>query len=72
MIAARVQDPKGRVRRIYFRPNDNGCYAAAWVHIGLFKRITNYAAHHETAIDNLIRRLKKKGWKVITERRQNH
>ena len=57
-----VVSPEGKVRRIHYIPNFSGFGAHAWVRAGFFRRIDQYAAGSHV-VDNLIRRLKREGWK---------
>lgn len=62
--AVHVISPQGKRRKIHYIPNTNGFGAHAWVKVGIFKRIDQYAAGPHV-VDNLVRRLKKKGWRVV-------
>ena len=54
--------PDGKRHRVHYSPNTDGFGAHAWVWCGFGKRINQYAAG-DNVIDNLVRRLKAKGWK---------
>ena len=62
----RLKDPSGKIRTIRYIPNLNGFGAEAYVRTGLFKREQQFAASHEGAIKNLIKRLTDNGWEVVT------
>lgn len=57
-------DPNGKVRKIRVIPS-NGLGSEAYVKTGLFKRISNCAASNQGAIENLVSRLLREGWKQI-------
>lgn len=60
-----LKDPSGTIRKIHFIPNINGFGAEAYVRVGLFKREQQFAASHEGAIKNLVKRLTDNGWEVV-------
>ena len=53
----------GKRHRIRFTENMDGFGAHAWVWCGFGKRINQYAACADGAIDNLMKRLISEGWK---------
>lgn len=60
-----LKDPSGTIRKIHYIPNINGFGAEAYVRLGLFKREQQFAASHEGAIHNLVKRLVDDGWEVV-------
>ena len=61
-----VENPKGKRRKIHYIPNYDGLGAHAWVRIGLFKKMHQYAAGPHV-VDNLVMRLEARGWKAVEE-----
>lgn len=59
----KVKDPDGKVRKVVYVPNRDGFGARAYVRVGLLRKIENVAAG-QNAVDNLVRRLERQGWKV--------
>lgn len=58
-----IIDPSGKRRKIHYIPNYSGFGAHAWVRSGLFKKEHQYAAGIGV-IDNLVKRLEKRGWRA--------
>lgn len=58
-----MRAPDGKRHRIHAEDNMDGFGAHAWVWRGFGKRINQYAASSNGAIDNLMKRLKSEGWK---------
>lgn len=60
-----LKDPSGKIRKIRYIPNINGFGAEAYIRVGLFKREQQFAASHEGAIKNLVKRLTDDGWEMV-------
>ncbi len=62
-IFTHIVSPKGKRRKIHYVPNVDGLGACAWVRVGIFKKIKQYAAG-PNVVNNLLLRLLKEGWQL--------
>lgn len=58
-----IIDPNGKRHRIHYIPGMFGMGDYAYVRVGLFKKINQYAAGYNV-IGNIIKRLENDGWKL--------